>query len=323
MVINAYVLAAEPSWIESSLTSYYAVVDRIVVSYDRSGRGWTGAPIPIDECLDRLRSVDPDRKMQFCPGDHAFPGHTPMENDTRQRQQALEAAEAGADWVLAIDTDEVLPDALAFARHLAEVPETFRAVEWPMRSFFRRMNSGRFLEVCTPLRRQLSEYPGCVAVRPGVKFTAARRAQEPIWRFDVRPADRDPLSGQTYTPQGVIARSEAILHFSWARTEADLVGKLKSWSHSGDFDWRNYLERVWRPAPLWWPLMYHFHPIWPRLWPALRPVQVRPELTDGRAAGPGARADATPLPPSEPVESGRDKEPQAWRKTASVTQNGI
>jgi hypothetical protein len=129
MVINAYVLVAEPSWIEASISSYYAIVDTIVVSYDRSGRGWTGAPIAVDECLDRLRAIDSARKMRFCPGEYARPGHTPMENDTYQRQQALEAAGAGADWVLAIDTDEVLPDAARFARRLRDMPAGFAADE--------------------------------------------------------------------------------------------------------------------------------------------------------------------------------------------------
>jgi hypothetical protein len=287
MVINAYVLAAEPSWIEASITSYYAIVDTIVVSYDRSGRGWTGAPIPVAECLDRLRSLDADQKMRFCPGDYARPGHSPMENDTHQRQHALEAAQAGADWVLAIDTDEVLPDAGTFARRLRDVPREFAAVEWPMRSFFHRMASGLYLEVCTPLRRQLSEYPGSVAVRPGIRFTAARRVQEPCWRFDIRNVGRNPLDGSGYRAHSVIARSEAILHFSWARTEAELMDKLRSWSHQGDFDWRDYVDRVWRPAPRRWPWMYHFHPVWPRLWPALRPVRLRLERTDGRPASPG------------------------------------
>jgi hypothetical protein len=287
MVINAYVLAAETSWIEASITSYYAIVDTIVVSYDRSGRGWTGAPIPVAECLERLRSVDVDQKMRFCPGDYARPGHSPMENDTYQRQHALEVAQAGADWVLAIDTDEVVPDAETFARRLQDVPAEFAAVEWPMRSLFRRMASGLYLEVCTPLRRQLSEYPGSVAVRPGIQFTAARRVQNPRWRFDVRKVGRDPLDGRRYAADRVIAKSEAILHFSWARAEAELIDKLESWSHKDDFDWRNYLDRVWRPAPRRWPWMYNFHPIWPRLWPALRPVPLRLTLTDGLSASPG------------------------------------
>ncbi len=277
MVINAYILAAEPAYIEASVGAYYDLVETIVVSYDRSGRGWTGTSVPLEECLERLRAIDRDRKMRFLPGDFACPGRTPIENDTAQRQEALAVAGQGADWVLTLDTDEVLPDARALTRRLeTEVPPGIVAVEWPMRSFYRRLDSGRFLEVCTPLWRQLSEYPGPVAVRPGVTLHEARRVRppSPVWRFDIRRVGVDPLKRERYRADGVIERSEAILHFSWARSESDLLTKLQSWSHSTDFDAMRYFEEVWKPAPKRWPWMRHFHPIWPRLWPALRPSAV-------------------------------------------------
>ena len=286
MVINAYLLAAEPSWIEASVTSYYAIVDTIVVSYDRSGRGWTGAPIPIDECLDRLRSIDVAKKMRFCPGDYARLDRAPLENDTYQRQCAHQEASPGADWVLSLDTDEVLPDCREFGRRLREeVPGEFVAVEWPMRTFFRRFESGTFLEVCTFLRRQLSEYPGPIASRPGVIHAYARHIQQGLlWRYGIRSTGYNPGERRSYQAHAVIPKSQAILHFSWARTEHDLECKLRSWSHNRDFDTRHYFERVWKPAPRRWPLMANFHPISPRLWPALRPVHLSPELIDGPPA---------------------------------------
>jgi hypothetical protein len=282
-VINAYVLAAEPSWIEASITSYYAIVDTIFVSYDRSGRGWTGTPIPVAECLDRLRAVDIDQKMRFCPGDYARPGHSPIENDTFQRQCALEEASRGAEWVLSLDTDEVLPDAARFRRRLREeVPAAFVAVEWPMRTFFRRSDSGVFLEVCTFFRRQLSEYPGPVASRPGVVLRCARHVERgPCWRYEIRAKGYDPLERRVYRAHGIIPKSEAILHFSWARSDEDMQSKLSSWSHNRDFDTRCYFEQVWKPALRRWPFMTNFHPVWPRLWPALRPVHLTRELSDG------------------------------------------
>jgi hypothetical protein len=213
-----------------------------------------------------------------------------MENDTHQRRCAVAEAGEGADWVLSLDTDEVLPDAETFRRRLCEgVRREFGAVEWPMRSFFRRTEAGVFLEVCSPLRRQVSEYPGCVAVRPGTALAVSRFADAPRWRFDIRRRGYDRVERRPYEVHDRIGPREAILHFSWARTEDDLVNKLSSWSHRDDFDGLRYLDRVWRPSPRRWPLMYDFHPIWPRRWPALRPVRLDPRLT--------------PDPPS-PVASG-------------------
>ncbi len=44
MRLNAYVLAADPAWIEESVASYYDLVQRILVSFDDSGTSWTGHP---------------------------------------------------------------------------------------------------------------------------------------------------------------------------------------------------------------------------------------------------------------------------------------
>ena len=254
--MKAYVLAADPTWIQASVRSYYDVVEEIVVSYDRAARGWTGAPIPVQACLDRLESIDRDKKMRFHAGDFARLNCTPMENDTFQRQWALDEAGKHTDWVLEIDTDEVVPDAPQLARRLtSEVPAEYRAVEWPMRPFFQRTAAGNYLEVCTPRRRQLSEFPGCIAARPGGQLIEARRTR---WRERRAPANAR------------LSREEAILHFSWVRGEDELRVKLRSWSHSQDLDTEAYLRDVWRAAPEKWRGMRAFHPVWPALWPALR-----------------------------------------------------
>jgi hypothetical protein len=283
MVIKAYVLAADPAWIEASVGSYYGIVEEIVVSYDRSGRGWTGVPIPVDECLDRLRAADPDKKMRLVPGDFARTDHSPADNDTNQRQHALEEAGRGADWVLSLDTDEVLPNAVDFARRLREeVPAEYTGIYWPMRVMYRQVAAGKFLEVCGFFRQQNSEYPGCAAVRSGAKLEHIRFPEGPRFRYDVRPTWVDPVDGRRHPVQGVIPKSDAIVHFSWARSEASLRTKLRSWSHSNDRGgWEKYLDEVWVPSPRRWMLLHNFHPIWPKRWPALRPATLPASVTRG------------------------------------------
>ena len=60
--IKAYILAADPTWIEESVGSYYPIVDEIIVSYDVDGRAYTGVPLPVETCLQKLRSIDRDGK---------------------------------------------------------------------------------------------------------------------------------------------------------------------------------------------------------------------------------------------------------------------
>jgi hypothetical protein len=157
MNLAAYVLAADPTWIRTSVLAYYPHVSRIVVSFDRRGRGWSGEPVPARRCVAALKAIDHQRKLRFVPGDFAGTHDDLMAAETAQRQAALDAAGEGADWVLQIDTDEVLPDAAALTRALAATPEDYVAVSWPMRVLYRRLGRGRFLEVATedggPARR--------------------------------------------------------------------------------------------------------------------------------------------------------------------------
>ncbi|MBV8279030.1 MAG: hypothetical protein JO170_27730 [Verrucomicrobia bacterium] len=282
MRLNAYVLAADPAWIQVSVLSYYEIVDTLVVSYDKRGIGWSGVPIPVDECVALLRAIDKDRKIKFISGDFSARNRSPMDSDTYQRRCALEESSANCDWVLMVDADEVLPDARKFQQRLSkQVPYAYGSVEWPMRPLFQRLPDGSFLEVCSLSGRQYSEYPGPIAIRPGVELTEARRNQALQWRFGLRPGlkarIKNPLKrliGRQPTVHVRVCEDEAIWHFTWIRTEEQLRRKLSSWSHSLDFDTETYLDNVWRSAPENWRKMQNFHPIYPELWPALRTVNL-------------------------------------------------
>lgn len=279
MRLKAYVLAADPNWIEASVLSYYDYVDEIVVSYDRSGFGWTGLPIPVDESLRRLRAIDTKLKCRFVGGDYYRPDHSPMENDTYQRQCAIDDIGNTADWILELDTDEIIPNPENFIKALATTPKDKTVVEWPMRVFFQRTRSGRFLEVTTFFRQQLSEYPGPVATRPGVRLEMARSANAaPHWRFGIHGEDYDAAMQRRFNPDAIVAKRDAILHFSWVRSEEDILRKVQGWSHSHEFDATMYVQKIWKAAPQKWPFMYNVHPLRPKTWRALWPVHLNYRL---------------------------------------------
>lgn len=276
MRLKAYILAADPTWIEASLGAYYGLVEEIVVSYDAGGCGWTGASIPLETCLSRLRAMDTARKLRFCPGQYARRGWTPMANDTYQRQCALTQVGTDADWILQIDTDELLPhpQALLDTLVLAE-RKGAPAVEWPMRVLYRRLRNGAFLEVCAADGSDRFDYPGAIAVRPGILLKDARRTDGAILRAVVQNDERSlqlrrpPVRGEMRLP--LLQPSQAILHNSWARSPARIRAKIRSWGHSeGLRSWRYYLF-CWQPAPLRWRQMRDFHPFARGLWPALKP----------------------------------------------------
>lgn len=281
MKIHAYVLAADPAWIEASVLSYYSLVDRIVVSFDSAQRGWTGAPIRVEECLERLRALDREGKMRYAPGTYARSGYTPMENETHQRQEAVRIAGVGADWVLQLDTDEVLPNPGALRDLLREAAaRNVPAVEWPMRVLFRRQRSGQFLEVCAPGGRDRYEYPGPVAVRPEVTFVGARRTGtsflRPIVRGDCVSLQvcAAPAPGEQRLE--CLEPGDAVVHNSWARTPESIRRKIGSWGHSAGYRSWLFYYTSWRPAARLWPLMRDFHPFARGLWPRLKPCTSLP-----------------------------------------------
>jgi len=277
--LTAYVLAADPAWVGISVLSYYDLVEEMVISYDENGKGWTGAPIPVDECIERLKAVDKDKKMRFVPGNFARLDHDPMENDTYQRQCALDAASSGADWVIEVDADEVLPNPGALIRMLDYAAEReIPLVEWPMRVFFHRLSDGRFLEVCTRTRTERYEYPGPIAARPGSRCIGARCAEGRFLRPVVVGDRQSPQVRATPGPNEVrvenLAMEDAILHFSWARSAEDVKTKVASWSHNEGLKSWFFYNLCWKSAPRMWRWHRNFHPFVRGLWPRLKPTRL-------------------------------------------------
>jgi hypothetical protein len=246
--LNAYILAADPAWVEKSIQSYYGLVQRIVVSYDKSGRSWTGKPLPVDDCLARLASVDSHGKLDWRPGDYARSGHDPLENETYQRQHALQQASDGADWVIQLDTDEVISNPDLFNESLmAADAGGYDALVYPARNLYQRTNAGLFLEHSSRLWRCLASYPGPVAVRSGVELHLCRQGGTNL--YVVGFADGTlPLYFMPPVPvRRVISFNDAILHFSWIRSDDEMALKVTTFGHAHNFDWSSRLRR-WRRA---------------------------------------------------------------------------
>ncbi|MEK0445242.1 MAG: hypothetical protein RLZZ399_563 [Verrucomicrobiota bacterium] len=272
--VNAYILAADPTWIELSVNAYYPLIQRLVVSYDSRAIGYTGKPIAVEECLRKLRALDSERKIIWAPGCFYQAGSDPMLNETAQRNSALPLASEGVDWVLQLDTDEWLPHPEVFLDAIARADAMgLQGVEWPMRVLFRKLSDGAFLEVCSPKGGDHFEYIAPVAVRAGTRVIQGRRA--PV-RFLRAVVHGDQSSQQLAEParEGEVRceclnPESAIVHNSWARSPGEMRRKLASWSHSCLRAWV-YYGLQWMPSPWTWRSLRNFHPFYASLWPALR-----------------------------------------------------
>lgn len=281
MRINAYVLAADPTWLQTSVARYYHHVAKIIVSYDEASLGWTGAPVKARQCIEALRQLDAEHKMTFVAGSYHHYAGAPARGDTEQRSAALALAAVDADWVLQIDTDEVLPDwgALMKVIEYAEC-QGIDAVEWPMRVLFRALPGGRFLEVRGPHGEPHYEYPGPIAVRGTARLVDCRRASGPFLRPSVRgdltsmQIARPPLSGEQRAE--LLSAKEALWHNSWARSPTAVRRKIRAWGHHQGLRSSLYYWCTWLPAPLLWRQLRDLHPFARGLWPRLAVVDGLP-----------------------------------------------
>lgn len=245
MRLSAYVLLADPAWIETSVASYYHEVDSIVASYDERGLSWTGRPIPVDECIARLAAVDHHNKVRFLPGNHSRADHGPMENETLQRRRALAAAAEHSDWVLQLDTDEVVTDLEALVGCVEEADAAgATGLHYPSRVLRQHVGGDRYLEDCDRLWRVIPSYPGPIAVRGGTHLRMARQCDGALYRVTLGASGRPPPDPGP-TTHGAVTLDQAILHLSWVRTDSEMTQKLGNWGHADDADWTPVLRR-WR-----------------------------------------------------------------------------
>ncbi|MGI8457556.1 MAG: hypothetical protein ACR2LI_05535 [Propionibacteriaceae bacterium] len=246
--LSAYVLAGDPWWLEASVRSYYHLVDRIVVSYDQDHLSWTGTPLPVPECLDLIAALDVDDKCVYQPGHYARLDHHPLDNDTFQRQCALDAAGEDADWVIQLDTDEVLQRPDVFAGCVRDADEhAADGVEFPARWLYNTAGPSRFtrfvgrpdrpwfLERCRRFWGISATFPGPVAVRPGTQLTVARQGAAELFRVDYRAHNTDTHHPADAPVHRVIGADEGILHFSWVRDAAYMARKTGWSGHTTEY----------------------------------------------------------------------------------------
>jgi hypothetical protein len=220
------------------------VVDRLVVSFDKAHRGWGGGAIPVDDCLEELRRIDCEAKIDLRPGDFSHPELPPGECETRERQAALDVASEGADWVVQLDGDEVIPN----LRVLVEMIERADAVgavglDYPSRWIYARIRGHLFLEGSSRWWRPAAGYPGPLAVRAGSKLSYARQCNGDLFRVDFRATNTDPWRSRAYPVHATVPVDAGVLHFSWVRTLAEMNAKAEMSPHRDDVNWHDEIRR--------------------------------------------------------------------------------
>jgi hypothetical protein len=237
-------MLGDPAFLVESVGSYYDVVDKLVALYDREGIGWNGLKLPISECIEQLMSVDTRGKVVLLAGDFHSAALSPLEADTAERNAALEALGGEWDWILQLDTDEVLGsvDRLVASLRAADISGK-TAVEYPARWLYCQIRGSWYLERCRRLFGISATYPGAVAVKPGLRMRLARQSDADLWRVDFRRRNTDVAHPRGVPVHQTVRRNEGIWHFSWVRELSAMQEKARVSGHASDFNWDDALER--------------------------------------------------------------------------------
>ena len=245
---GAYVLLADPAFLLESLVSYYDVVDAIVMAFDQDSISWTGEHLDIEPCVSIAERLDRDHKITWLPGSFHGGGRSPLEIETFERNAAISALGESVDWVLQIDTDEVVSSPSRLVESICRADaHGLSAVEFPARWLYGHVGGRRYLERCRRLWGVSAGFPGPVAVRAGTRLRLARQCDEPAWRVDFRAHNTDPAHPWHARVDESIDPSEGIWHFSWVRSEEEMRAKASTSGHASEFDWNTEIDRwLWR-----------------------------------------------------------------------------
>jgi len=242
--LGAYFLLGDPAFLEQSIRSIYAIAERIVVVYDEAGLSWTSRPLPIEQCLSVVERMDTEGKMVLLPGRYHDTGLLPLEAETLERNTGISALGHDVDWVVQIDTDEVLGSPRRFVRAIARAhSEGMAALDYPARWLYGHVGGQTYLERCRRTWGIAAGYPGPMAVKAGTTLRLARQCDVPIWRIDFRRRNTDPAHPRDARVDELVRPDEGIWHFSWVRSEQEMRDKAASSGHVDEVNWGREIDR--------------------------------------------------------------------------------
>lgn len=202
----------------TTIGSYYAIADEIILGLDRDRISWSGKPFQLDEedFRSRLKAADPLGKIKLVEADFHSQGSAPA-NDTFERNALSMQCKPG-HWVVQIDSDEVLQN-----------PAEFR--DWLLKRRGPWLVQGRWTVV---FKRFGDDYLVIDKDSFWINLATRRRGLYTGCRDTREFKRRSPL---------------LMLHFAWGRSEEEIKQKLESWTHAKDFDTAKYFA-FWKSVDL-------------------------------------------------------------------------
>lgn len=178
------------------------------------------------------------------PGIFHDTGLSPLEAETLERNTGMAALGDQVDWVVQIDTDEVLGDPGRFVEAIVRAQSEGRsALDYPARWLYGHVGGQIYLERCRRIWGIAAGYPGPMAVKAGTTLTLARQCNVPTWRVDFKRHNTDPAHPRRVAVDESVRPDEGVWHFSWVRSEEEMRNKAASSGHADEVDWGREIDR--------------------------------------------------------------------------------
>ena len=246
----SYLVSYDYEYLFTSLNCIYNYVDQIVISIDKNRQTWSGNNYSIDDSFfENLKKIDSRNIIEVYEDDFFVKDLTPMECETRQRNLTLQKLKRG--WKVQLDVDEYLYDFQVIKDYLYKY--------WYL-SFFPKLTPIGFIgKLVTLFKINNDEY---YYIENNERFPFITNQN-----FNIKARSNSKIFNYLSNVN--------VIHQSWARTEDEILTKIKNWGHRDDFDTMRYFN-YWKNLNCDNYLDYkNFHPIVPEVWNELKLIKAK------------------------------------------------
>ncbi len=248
MIKVGYLVSYDYNLLLTSIHQLYHHVERIFIAIDQERTTWAGNKFEIPSTFfDDIVSFDVNNKIEFYFDNFYMPNLSPIECETRERNMLLK--KMGKGWLMQLDVDEYIYDFKSVSKYLRKY--------WYL-TIFPTLTPIVFKGKLLTLYRELED--GYVYIDNNECFSFITNQ-----------------SNYIHTRNNNAVRNHftniAVIHQSWARSEAEIQMKISNWGHRDDFDTLKYFEFWKNISSSNYMEHKNVHPIIPEVWGELRFLQ--------------------------------------------------
>jgi hypothetical protein len=209
-------LAYDYEFLLKTLPAYLKQVDLVILGLDRQRLTWAGNKFEIpDSFFEQLKAIDIEQKVKIVEDDFFVEGSNPRDLDTRERNILSTHAPEGS-WLLSVDADEYLLNVDELINFLHEFADERVCLFGNWITLFKQS---------------------------GKKMFVIENVPETVERFPLATMKSNIFNYCRNTPQRIVFTSVIAIHYSWARTKAELERKLLNWAHRDDFEVGDFVAK--------------------------------------------------------------------------------